>query len=127
MKNLFVFLGCMSSITVWALCAEAAPVISTVDCQVGEVSVLSNRIHVKCSTQYIAGTDTKIALQIIRYFALPIGSTLERFEAERLSLLATRTPSGRLRVTFDANDTSATSYGCAKSDCRRPIVLSTVP
>ncbi len=80
-----------------------------------EVSELTNRVHVQC-TSPVAGTS-------IVYFA---EDTSERERANRLlgMFLIAQALGSDLFVRFDLDDQSAASFGCLANDCRRPDWVS---
>lgn len=112
-------------VTAGSTSSEAKYVVS-VDCEVGQVAVLENRAHVFCDQQYQSGTTRPISPQVYRYFAVPTSVTLDRLAADRLIRMASSSPSGKIRIWFDVDDTSAASYGCLARDCRRPLSISSI-
>lgn len=91
-----------------AAIASPAQATETFSCKVKDVTVFSNRIHVRCTSATASG---------IFFFALP---TSEATQANRLLTIGSTTlVSGRkFNAIFDPNDTSGTNWGCQSNDCR---------
>jgi hypothetical protein len=80
-------------------------------CKVRDVTVFSNRIHVRCTTATVSG---------IYFFALP---TSDSVQANRLLTIGSTTlVSGRKFIaTFYPDATTGAAWGCQTNDCR-PLV-----
>lgn len=90
--------------------ANAAPV--TFRCILKDVVVFSNRVHCQCKTTSADGSAT------IRYFAV---ATSDAVLADRLlSVGTTALVSSRVFIaTYNAGDTSGSTWNCGATDCRR--------
>lgn len=80
-------------------------------CKVKDVTVFSNRIHVRCTTATVSG---------IYFFAVP---TVDSVQANRLLTIGSTTlVAGRKFIaTFHPDDTAGAAWGCQTNDCR-PLV-----
>lgn len=102
--------------------AQAASATATVTCQVTDVSVFGDRVHVRCVEgnlvgAYLATTAGQSATYSpFAFFAVPTSSPL----AGVVATLATsaRASSKPLQITYQVQ-ASSNPAGCAASDCRR--------
>lgn len=87
-----------------------------IDCTPSQASAYSVRAGVKCTTLFDDGDGNGV--NTIQYFA--VDTTDEQF-SNRVSamLLASVTSNKVVRVLYDPQDTSGSSYGCDPSNCRR--------
>lgn len=81
-----------------------------VSCVPTDVTVYSNRIHVRCSQGITDGAST------IYYFAVP--TTDATFANRFMTLAMTALVSGRRFIVDFTSGASGASYGCQFSDCR---------
>jgi len=77
-------------------------------CKPTDVATYAERIHVRCDTK--AGN--------IAFFALPTANSAHAGRVLSVLLVAL-VESRSIRIEYDPNDTSGTSFGCLASDCRR--------
>ncbi len=101
--------------------APADPNFSSFTCaNVSNVAVFENRIHVKCATAKVVGTDN------VYYFAYPTGSfdgyTASRMLAVGQTAFALDKP---VWIYYEAS-TSYNPPGCNTGDCRLLVGLSMV-
>jgi hypothetical protein len=107
-----------------AMTVAGAGVARAVDytCIPLEVATLDNRVHVECAepapkTRGSYPTDTGHS---IRYFALSLSANqdwLNRFV--QMSTIAINSGSP-IQFSFDSGDYSGETFGCARTDCRKP-------
>ena len=88
---------------------EPAAVLDTATCQIAEVAVYNNRIHVKCYTGFGTGGA-------IRFFAAPT-SDAARVGRILSVLLSAEAAGKRAMIAYDPN-ANGTSFGCQFADCR---------
>jgi len=108
----------MKLVFICASISFAAPALAVdFQCTPTEVAVYTSRIHVRCSAGAKDGSAN------IWFWAV---STADAQRANRfMSTATTALVAGRnIRLSFNAGDTSGTSFGCLAKDCRTPWAIT---
>lgn len=93
---------------------------ASASCTVSDVTVYSNRVHVRCTTRTV--DQMPDGTRDIYYFAVPTSDAVlaDRFMTVGMTALVS---GRRFVVHYTSGDTSGTSFGCEAHDCRKATIF----